>query len=172
MLLKKDYGERQDEVISFAVWSSVANWGFSKVSLSWTERSMSLSEQWMQNPAWKNSQVRNGTRPLPDAYSWKSYKKGQDLTLKFYPNFIKIIIVTEWKCNMLKYGLNRWFFSPFYSGSFHNALIISESSIWLGEDALRCKCTSFTLAFYMLFIILYMHSGIFNFVELLTCSSN
>lgn len=134
---------------------------------------MSLSEQWMQKTAWKIHKFKMGQGFCQTHKQKKVIKKDKTWHWNFTPNFMKIIIiVTEWKCNVLNYDLNGCFFSPFYSGSFHNALIISESSIWLGEDALRCKCTSFTLSFYILFIILYMHSGILNLMELLTCSSN
>lgn len=33
----------------------------------------------------KINKLENGTMPLPDTYAKKSYKTGQDLTLKFYP---------------------------------------------------------------------------------------
>lgn len=170
--LKKDYGDRQDEIISFAEWSSVANWGLAK-SLSPVQKRVWVFQSSECRTLLEKIHKLEMGQGLCQMHTQKRVrKKDKTWHWNFILNFIKIIIVTEWKCSVLKYDLFRWFFSPFYSRSFHNALIISESSIWLGEDALRCKCASFTWAFYMLFIILYMHAGILHLVELLTCSSN
>lgn len=86
--LKKDYGERQDEVISFAEWSSVAKWGLSKISPG-EKRVWAFQSSECRTLLEKIHKLEMGQCLCQTNMQKRVIKKGQDLALNFYPELHK-----------------------------------------------------------------------------------